>query len=64
MYHQKRRVEPIRILLLQGIIKSDVLSSDNLVHLLSICLFTLYHVRSSAGDDLEDFECIGKDEEV
>lgn len=48
----------------QGILKENKFTSEFLTKLVAITLFLLWHIRTGGGDDLEEFDCIGKDEEV
>ncbi|XP_048586851.1 nonsense-mediated mRNA decay factor SMG7 isoform X2 [Nematostella vectensis] len=55
---QIRLVEEFKVVLRQ-----NLLSSGELVRLLTICLFTLFHIRTGGAEELEEFDCISKDEE-
>lgn len=44
--------------------KENKFTSEFLTKLVAITLFLLWHIRTGGGDDLEEFDCIGKDEEV
>ena len=48
----------------QTALGQDVLTSEVLLQLTAIAFFTLYNIRNSGSDDLDDFDCISKDEEV
>jgi len=48
----------------QGILKENKFTSEFLIKLVAITLFVLWHIRTGGADDLEEFDCIGKDEEV
>ena len=48
----------------QGILKENKFTSEFLTKLVAITLFLLWHIRTGGGDDPEEFDCIGKDEEV
>ena len=55
----------ILLLLSQGILKKNKFTSQLLNKLVAITLFVLWNIRTGgSADDLEEFDCIGKDEEV
>ena len=49
---------------LQGILKQNKFTSEFLIKLVAINLFLLWNIRTGGADDLEEFDCIGRDEEV
>ena len=52
------------ILCLKGILKQNKFTSEFLIKLVGITLFLLWSIKTGGADDLEEFDCIGKDEEV
>ena len=50
--------------ILQGILKQNKFTSEFLIKLVAINLFLLWNIRTGGADDLEEFDCIGRDEEV
>ncbi|XP_068688143.1 nonsense-mediated mRNA decay factor SMG7-like [Montipora foliosa] len=48
---------------LKGILKQNKFTSNFLIKLVSITLFVLWNVKTGGADELEEFDCIGKDEE-
>jgi hypothetical protein len=50
--------------LFQLLLQQDVLKQDDCIRILAITLFSLYHIKSGGADDLEEFDCISKDDEV
>ena len=52
------------VLFLKGILKQNKFTSEFLIKLVGITLFVLWSIKTGGADDLEEFDCIGKDEEV
>lgn len=48
---------------LKGILKQNKFTSEFLIKLVAINLFLLWNIRTGGADDLEEFDCIGRDEE-
>lgn len=48
----------------QDTLKKNKFTSEFLIKLVSITLFVLWNIKTGGADELEEFECIGKDEEV
>ena len=44
--------------------KPSMVTTEGLVRFVVITLFMLWNIRTGGADDLEEFDCIGKDEEV
>lgn len=49
---------------MKGILKQNKFTSEFLIKLVGITLFVLWSIKTGGADDLEEFDCIGKDEEV
>ncbi|XP_015765932.1 PREDICTED: uncharacterized protein LOC107344759 [Acropora digitifera] len=47
----------------QDTLKKNKFTSEFLIKLVSITLFVLWNIKTGGADELEEFECIGKDEE-
>lgn len=48
---------------LKDTLKKNKFTSEFLIKLVSITLFVLWNIKTGGADELEEFECIGKDEE-
>ncbi|PFX33294.1 protein SMG7-like [Stylophora pistillata] len=62
-FDQARVLKDRVVAAFKGILKEDKFTSEFLTKLVTITVFVLWHIRTGGGDDLEDFDCIGKDEE-
>ncbi|XP_078355262.1 nonsense-mediated mRNA decay factor SMG7-like, partial [Oculina patagonica] len=63
-FDQARTLKDRIIAALKGILTQNKFTSEFLIKLVVITLFLLWNIRTGGADDLEEFDCIGKDEEV
>lgn len=48
----------------QESLSNNKFTSEFLIKLVAITLFVLWNIKTGGAEDLEEFDCIGKDEEV
>ncbi|XP_078358285.1 nonsense-mediated mRNA decay factor SMG7-like [Oculina patagonica] len=62
-FDQARTLKDRIIAAFKGILTQNKFTSEFLIKLVAITLFLLWNIRTGGADDLEEFDCIGKDEE-
>lgn len=60
---QARALKGRIIAALKGSLSNNKFTSEFLIKLVAITLFVLWNIKTGGAEDLEEFDCIGKDEE-